>query len=62
MRIPKYEYKESHTITVPPSLWTLAKQIGRGNASAGITYLLERAKVESEKEDVAGDPSGKVQI
>jgi hypothetical protein len=62
MRIPQYEYKDSHTITVPPSLWKFAKYLGRGNASAGITYLLERAKIESEKEDLAGNVASEVQV
>lgn len=37
------EALEVHTIRLEPSLWELAKRIGRGNAAAGIRLALREA-------------------
>ncbi len=41
---PEVERTERRTISIEPSLWAIARSIGRGNASAGVRWLLQQAR------------------
>lgn len=44
----------SHRITIEPSLWDFAKEVGRGNASAGFRHILRQAKALREQATSSG--------
>ena len=43
IRVPKNEPKKQRTITIEDSLWVFAGEVGRGNFSAGIQFILRQA-------------------
>lgn len=57
LQVPTNEKREQHSITIPAHLWLFAKRVGRDNASAGITFILEQAARNEQKEptDTKGD-------
>lgn len=57
MKAPVNERKISASITLEPSLWEFAKEVGRGNTSYGIRYILQRAKEDTREQDWKNPPS-----
>lgn len=51
LQVPISEKREQHSITIPSHLWQFAKQVGRGNASAGISYLIEQSYNQASRKE-----------
>lgn len=49
LQAPINERKVSNSITLPPKLWDFAREVGNGNVSYGIRYILLQAYVKANE-------------
>lgn len=57
MQAPTHEPKHRRTISLEDRLWQFAKQVGHGNVSLGVRFILEEAFKENDSSSVQRAPN-----
>lgn len=56
-RAPENEPKRPHTISIEDRLWNFAKDVGHGNVSLGVRFILQQAYEAAEATSEEGAES-----
>lgn len=58
LKAPPNERKQPRTITLPQHLWDFAKEVGDGNTSKGVRYILESVRLQNQEPSANQPPQG----